>query len=287
MTLEQYILQRKKEDGLNEYNLSKRSENIRICVNYIFEYFDNYLETCPDADKTFQEEKKLDKYRQLISKYSPEIQDWLVDLNVRTGKHINRQLSNMILEIYFLLFSTDAEFRSTSYDIYPKAIKKVKELEGEGEMIYRFIRDEHRVRSEFTLNERNTHITDEIDKWIAHTYKKYGVNIFAFCDNWCMYFSRVPDLWEKPRKIRNHECDDLLKDGRLSLNSDMFWDYNHKGEGELFGLTDLYRDMPKKDFIRGKKQAFEAVMMYWWTHKYVNDVETWEEYQSQLEERGY
>ena len=51
MTLEQYILQRKKEDGLNEYNLSKRSENIRICVNYIFEYFDNYLENSPDAEK--------------------------------------------------------------------------------------------------------------------------------------------------------------------------------------------------------------------------------------------
>lgn len=102
-----------------------------------------------------------------------------------------------------------------------------------------------------------------------------------------MYFSRVPDLWEKPRKIRNHEYDHLLKDGRFSLNTDMFWDYNHKGEGELFGLTALYRDMPKKDLIRGKKQTFEAVMMYWWTHDCVIDVETWEEYQSQLEARGY
>ncbi len=43
MTLEQYILMRKKEDGLNEYDLTKRSENIRTRVNYVFEYFDNYL----------------------------------------------------------------------------------------------------------------------------------------------------------------------------------------------------------------------------------------------------
>ena len=48
MTLEQYILMRKKEDSLNEYDLSKRSENIRICVNPTFEYFDNYLENSPD-----------------------------------------------------------------------------------------------------------------------------------------------------------------------------------------------------------------------------------------------
>ena len=65
-----------------------------------------------------------------------------------------------------MLFNTDSEFRSLSYSIYPKAIKKVKELEGEGEMIYNFIRDEHRIRSEFTLEQQGVHITESIDKWI-------------------------------------------------------------------------------------------------------------------------
>ena len=96
MTLEQYILMRKKEDSLNEYDLSKRSENIRICVNYIFEYFDNYLENSPDSEKTFLEEKKQDKYRQIVSKYSPDIQDWLVELNSRSGKHVHRHLRNLM-----------------------------------------------------------------------------------------------------------------------------------------------------------------------------------------------
>ena len=119
MTLEQYILMRKKEDSLNEYDLSKRSENIRICVNYIFEYFDNYLENSPDSEKTFLEEQKQDKYRQLVSKYSPDVQDWLVELNSRSSKHVHRHLQNLIEETYFLLFNTDSEFRSLSYSIYP------------------------------------------------------------------------------------------------------------------------------------------------------------------------
>ncbi len=156
MTLEQYILMRKKEDSLNEYDLSKRSENIRICVNYIFEYFDNYLVNSPDSEKTFLEEKKQDKYRQIVSNYSPEVQDWLVDLYSRSGKYVHRQLYNLIEEEYFLLFNTDSEFRSLSYSIYPKAIKRVKELEGEGEMIYHFIRDEHRIENEFRLDQQNT-----------------------------------------------------------------------------------------------------------------------------------
>ncbi len=287
MTLEQYILMRKKEDSLNEYDLSKRSENIRICVNYIFEYYDNYLENSPDKEKTIQEEKKQDKFRQIVSSYSPDIQDWLVDLNTRTGKHIHIQLRNMIDEIYFLLFSTDAEFRSLSYEIYPKAIKKVKELDGDGEMIYNFIRDEHRRRSEFTLEHQSIHITESIDKWISNTFKKYGVNIYAFCEDWCSYFFNTTELWEKSRKIRNHEFDSLLGFKGLDLSSNTFWDYDYKGDGERFGLNTLYRNMPKKDFIKGKKQAFEAALMYVWTHQEVSDEQLWEEYQTQLEEKGY
>ena len=287
MTLEQYILMRKKEDSLNEYDLSKRSENIRICVNYIFEYFDNYLENSPDSEKTFQEEKKQDKFRQIVSSYSPEIQDWLVDLNSRTGKHVHRQIRNLIDEDYFLLFDTDAEFRALSYKIYPKAIKRVKELEGEGEMIYNFIRDEHRRRSELSLTQQSAQITENIDKWISNTVKKHGVNIFAFCEDWCTYFFNATDLWEKSRKIRNHEFDSLLGYKGHELNSNTFWDYDYKPDGERFGLNTLYRNMPKKDFIKGKKQAFEAVMMYCWTHSQFNDEKYWEEYLDQLEAKGY
>ena len=287
MTLEQYILMRKKEDSLNEYDLSKRSENIRICVNYVFEYFDNYLENSPDSEKTIQEEKKQDKFRQSLSKYSPAIQDWLIDYYSRTGKHVNRQIRNLIDETYFLLYSTDAEFRSLSYSIYPKAIKRVKELDGDGEMIFNFIRDEQRVRNEFTIEHQNIHITDSIDQWVSNTYKKFGVNIIAFSFEWCSNFYNSPDLWEKPRKSRNHEFDSLLESKRVNLSDPVLWNYDCKRDGSRLGLEALYRNMPKKDFTKGKKQAFEAVLMYVWTHDIVGEEEAWEEYKKELEEKGF
>jgi hypothetical protein len=60
MKLEEYIFKRKKEDGINEYDLDKRSENIRICVNYIFEYFNNYIDTRSVEEKTILHYKKID-----------------------------------------------------------------------------------------------------------------------------------------------------------------------------------------------------------------------------------
>lgn len=45
--------------------------------------------------------------------------------------------------------------------------------------------------------------------------------------------------------------------------------------------------MPQNDFTRGKKQAFEAVMMQWWTHSCGNDEIFWESYLNALEEKNY
>ena len=51
MKLEEYIVKRKTEDGINEYDFEHRIQNTQICVNYIFEYFNNYLETRPADEK--------------------------------------------------------------------------------------------------------------------------------------------------------------------------------------------------------------------------------------------
>lgn len=53
--LEEYILKRKTEDGINEFERNKRVENTRICVNYIFEYFNNHPETTAGEERVFGE----------------------------------------------------------------------------------------------------------------------------------------------------------------------------------------------------------------------------------------
>ena len=136
MTLEEYIIRRKKEDGINEYDVEKRMENTRICVNYVFEYFNNYLETKPADEKTALHEQKVDKYRHQLREYDNEVKEWLVSLYSSYGKYMHKQLMNLITDDYFLLYDTEAEFRALSYDLYSKAVKKFKFLEGQSEMIF-------------------------------------------------------------------------------------------------------------------------------------------------------
>lgn len=280
MKIEEYICMRKKEDGINEFNLEKRIENTRICVNYVFEYFNNYLDTKPADEMTVLHEQKIEKYRSIVRDYDSEVRDWLVSIYASHGKYMHKQLMNLIKDDYFLLYNSDAEFRALSYEMYPKIIKKFKFLEGQSEMIFLFIKDAHKVRNQFNPYEQDFYISDSINEWINDTYKKYGVNLYNFCNEWINYFYEYPDLWPKGHKQKSEHYEkhnDFNKLG-LGLNSAIFWNYDYKQKNNLFGLDLLYRNMPKKSFTRSKKQEFEAVLMYCWLHGVTTDAEYWEQY---------
>lgn len=277
MTLEEYIIKRKREDGINEFDIEKRMENTRICVNYIFEYFNNYLDTRPADEKTVLHEQKVDKYRKILSQYSQDVQDWLVSLYSSHGKYVHKHLMNLIVDDYFLLYDSEAEFRALSYEVYPQAIKKFKFLEGQSEMVFRFIKEAQRIRNSFHTYD-DFYISDEINAWIYETYNKHGVNIFKFCEEWVHYFYSYPDLWPKGHKKKSEYYEKRSQYTGVNLNDSLFWDYDHKQKNNLFGLDSLYRSMPKKSFIRGKKQEIEATLMYCWLHGVTRDDEYWCEY---------
>ena len=283
MRLEEYILKRKTEDGINEFDLEKRLENIRICVNYIFEYFNNYLETTAGEEKTVLHDQKIEKYAHLVEKYSDDIQDWLIDCYSSYGKYLYRTLPTFIKDTYFLLYDSEAEFRALSYDVYPKVIKRYKFLNGHAEMIYRFLKDEHRIESLVSDDNMLPDITESINEWMNKTYLKYGVNIYAFCSRYMDVFMENPESWPRNHRKKSKYYDEYKnQESGFRMPSYMFYDYDFRQKNNLFGLDMLYRNMPKKVFVKGKKQEFEAVLMYYYCHEWDRQEEYWEEYSGML-----
>lgn len=282
LRLEEYIAKRKKEDGINEYDLEKRFEQLRICVNYVFEYFNNYLDSKPADEKTVLHEQKIDKYRNIVRDYEPEIREWLVDIYSSYGKYMHKQLMNLVTDTYFLLYDSDAEFRALSYDVFPKAAKKFKFLEGQSEMVFLFIKEAHKGSSIFHPYDQDFFISDDVNDWIHSTYRKCGGNIYNFCYEWAHSFYAYPELWPRGHKKKSQYYEERSKYSKVTLSDPFFWDYDYKQKSNLFGLDALYKNMPKKDFIRGKKQGFEAVIMYCWLHGVSGDDEYWHEYSNNV-----
>jgi len=267
LSIEEYMARRKKEDRLDEYDMNQRADNLKNCVNYVFEYFNNYLNITEAEEKTALKEDKLDKFRQQLREYEPDVREWLVRLYSDYGKHMHRNIGNLLKqEEFFLLCDSDSEFRSLSYDCYSKLIKKFPFLKDQTEMLYQFVKEYHHSLSQRGYLADFPFISEELNDWIEKTWVKHNVNVLAFANDWIDSFYDAEDSW--PATHRSKSQDSWHK-----------YDYDHKQKGNLFNLDSLYRKMLKKSFTRGRKQEFEILMMYFWLHNIVDDEDGyWQEY---------
>lgn len=266
LTIEEYIARRKKEDKLNEFDLDARTQNMKICVDYVFEYFNNYLNTTEADEKTVLHNEKLEKYHKQLREYEPEVREWAVGIYNEYGKQMNRYIGNIMKENeLFFLYDTDSEFRNASYDCYSRLIKKFSFLKDQTEMLFLFIKDYHRVESEQRFGFGVPSISEEITDWVDKTWAKHQVNLLAFAYDWINSFYEKEDIWPSTHR-------------KKSQYSWRKYDYDYKQKSNLFNLDSLYRKMPKKSFVKGRKQELEILFMYYWLHDMEGDNDYWQEY---------
>jgi hypothetical protein len=115
LSIEEYIARRKKEDNINEFDFEARTYNMKICVDYIFEYFNNYLNTTEAEEKTVLHSEKLEKYRKQLDEYESEVRDWAVSIYNEYGKQVHRYVGNILKEDdLFFIYNTDDESHMTA-----------------------------------------------------------------------------------------------------------------------------------------------------------------------------
>ncbi|WP_341456103.1 hypothetical protein [Parageobacillus thermoglucosidasius] len=141
LSLEEYIARRKQEDGINEFDKESRMENLQTCVGYVFEYFNQYLDITKMEEQTALNNERIEKYRKQLRQYEPEIQEWLVHVYAEYDKQINHSIARFLKkDELFLLYNTDHEFRSISYECYAHLGKQYPFLKNQTEMLFLFIK---------------------------------------------------------------------------------------------------------------------------------------------------
>ena len=266
LTIEEYISRRKKEDGIDEFNIENRSENTRIFVNYVFEFFNNYIDITEYEERTALKDEKLDKFGRQLEEYDNEVANWLVQIYSEYGKKINLNIGKIVKEDeFFWIYNTDEEFRRISYDCYARLVKKLPFIKDQTEMLFKFIKEYHYVQSKPNWQDSDI-ASEKINCWLNLTWEKYHVNLFKFAYNWAEYFFNNENLWPTTHRTKS----------KYNFRK---YDYTIKQKSNLFNIDSLYRKMPKKNFIKGKKQELEILMMYYWLHSLEGDDENyWDEY---------
>lgn len=265
LSIEEYIYKRKREDNLNEFDIESKMDNMRACVNYVFEYYNQYLDDSKMTEKTILNDERLEKFKNQLKKYDQEIQDWLVNIYDDHNKQLNRLIISFLKkDDLFLLYNTDQEIRTVSYDCYAHLIKKNSFLKEQTEMLFLFIKDYHGIISQPASENHSVFISEEINEWVEKTWSKHQVNLIAFASNYILRFSDNENIWEVKHKIKS-------KDGFRN------YVYDYKQKNNLFNINSLYRKI-NKPFMRGKKQYLEILLMYFWLHEIEGDQTYWQEY---------
>lgn len=262
LSLEEYISKRKKEDRINELDIKAISDNTRICVNYVFEYFNNYLTIDKMEEKTVRRTEQVEKFRNQLQDYSTDVVDWLVKIYDEHNRQMHRLIANSIEDELFLLYTKDSEFRGLSYECYAKLIKRCPFLKDQTEKLFDFLKDYHRIKSSRNI----PYICDDINDWLNHTMEKYKVNMYEFTYKYADKFYDNENSWPVTHRLK-------------SEYEYKRYDYNFKQKHNLFNIDSLYRKLPKKPFIKGYKQEIEALIMHCWLHDMVGDDEGfWNDY---------
>jgi len=186
LKLEEYIEKRKTEDGLNEFDSSQKMNHIKTCINYVFEYFDQYLPLQGIEKRTVHGNEKLQKYEKSLREYSAEIREWFVSIYETHEKHANRIIANYLDNSGggFPLLYQEAEFRALSYDCYADLIKRCPYLKNQTELLYKFVREYHMRQIS-----RNSYMFPEsisigINHWLKDSLDRYNVvNATLMCQN--------------------------------------------------------------------------------------------------------
>ncbi len=253
-TIEDYIAKRKQEDNLNEFDKNKKIDNIKSCIDYIFEYYNNYLEINEINERTVLNNEKVKKFRKYLIdyNYNEEVKEWLVYIFDKYENNMNIIIRHIIEKNnLFMLYYTEAEFRKQSYECYSKLVNKYTYLKSEIEMIFKYVKEYHRDISSKEINIPN--FSDKMTKWILHTKESYGVNIVSFINQYMWNFWDEEEKWPRTHKIKV----------KSTYNDGWEYEYNYKKKSNLFNLDLLYAKISDRPFIKGKKQYLEVLMMYY------------------------
>lgn len=255
MTIEEYIAKRKSEDGLNEFDMDKQSSNLKLVVDYAFEYFYGYLDRSEMEKVAEEKSNKADKYRQSLSFYSDKVQNWLVQLYVEQNAKVLQIVKRQIDDLTFPLYTEEAEYNKLSYTLFASTNKKYPFLLEHVEMLKILLKEYHDFINYGQAVDETYKLagSEKIDAWVETTKKRYHINLQAFAEYYCDKFTNCQRLWDRMTYI-----DPTTKT--------IPW-YDIAKSKDILGVNTLYSKLSNKPFMKGKKRELRVLLLMYYKEK--------------------
>mgnify|MGYP006288780115 CR=1 FL=1 len=272
-TLEEYIKKRKREEGIDEFNVDERVANMGRCINFVVEFFDTYVDPNKKNMEYEKRKAKCKKYRKRIRNYPQDLVEWLVSIYMKYEARFDQRAKYIIRQdpIYLLSYNED-NFLKLADIFLSKYVSEIPIIKGKEVMIAKLFKAEIGLRhnkNSYSLQKYHQ-LGNKINKWLKETYKTYGINISVFASKY------IFDFYDK-----THEYEYDKEKGKVYLVKA----YDYKNSDNLFAIDEVYKKNKKKPFIENRKLELEILFMHFWLSEIFGEEGFWEVYLSKYPEK--
>jgi hypothetical protein len=259
MTIEEYIIKRKKQDGINEFDMEKQAVNLKLIVDYAFEYFYGYLDRSEMEKMQEEKSNKAEKYRNSLSFYSDKVKNWLVHLYIEQNVRVSQIVSKRVDDLGFPLYTEESEYNKLSYMLFASMNKKYPFILEHMEMLKMFLKEYHDFINYGQAYDDTYKLagSEKIDTWVENTKKRYHINLQAFAEYYCESFSNSPQLWDRTTYYHPETKE--------------FPDYDIAKSKDILALNTFYPKMSNKPFIKEKKRELRVLLLMYYKER-IDDV---------------
>ncbi|MEI3603149.1 hypothetical protein, partial [Oceanobacillus sp. SE10311] len=264
LKIEEYISMRKRKEKINEFDFTKHSDNMGKIIQFVSEYFNDYLNPEDYNYELIKLQQTIEKSKKTLINQYPNTHGFIEEYYLNKKKRIDTFIKKVCdaqkdIDIFykeneFLEIAKEVSYRLSdcelSDDDFSKVVLAVKDY-----WKYNISKPN---RSEMKGLDNN------IVKWVMDSYREFGVNIASYAFN---------IAWKWSDKYVEHKYSRQY-DEHYYINS-----YDYRYQDNPFDIEEEYEKHQGKPFIQGKRDYFEMLVMYSWLFDVLEDTSYWPEYE--------
>ena len=263
LSIEDYIASRKKKDKLDEFNFINQSENMGKVIQYVTEYFNQYLNFEDYSVEQTKIQQAIDKFKVSLIDRFPTMYEFIISYYWESKKRVDKYVAKSYEEIEDseLFYLPEDDWEVAKYVCKKKLCVEVTEdlLSN----IAKISKEYRETSAEAPILSSMKELDNGIIDWVLEVYRKYKVDLFNYASN---------ISYEIFERYVEHEYD---------RSTETFYyinKYDYRYQENPFNINDIYERNKHRDFINGHKGDLEALMMYCWLFEDIHDQEYWPEY---------
>ena len=264
IAIEEYITQRKKKDKLDEFDFQKHSENMAKVIQYVTEYFNEYLNLEDYNYEQVKMQQAVNKFKDSIMEKYPTMYDFIISYYWDNKKRLDSIVEKTFNSFKDSeLFYLSEDYESVAEDVCRKLNLPIdKEFFDKVIMIAKEYHDQQSVEPSISdMKELDNALVD----WVKAASRQYNI-----------------DLLEFARNISYHYYEHYV-DTEYDHSTETFYHinkYDYRYQENPFDINDIYARNEHREFIKDHKGELEMLIMYYWLFEDVCDSDYWPEYVS-------